>query len=553
MSDKNEVKDVKDSKNERPSNGNQSRGRRHSNKANRRNSRDEKVVKSYAASNNCNDPNWYIPSDQVLSDVASISYNNPLGIKTGNAGAYNMYYGNIAPDSTAGDRVPGVASIELLPTVGYTADETSAVNIAAMNLYSAIRRSNSGAKNYDAPDLMETILAVGSAYSAISWLMRIYGYANVYSSMNRYIPKCLIESNHVNFESVLNNLSDFRARINLLVLQLNAIYVPKGLPIFDRWFHMYEKCFADSATPQAQIYQYVPAGFYLRDDTTGDLQIMNLPYHSTGKLMTYVEITDYVANLINALLYSEDVGTMSGDVLKAFGEGGIYTAPMVPDGYAVVPDLSDEIRSQFENAVILGIDYTRSSLKITQDASKAYLKSAYQLSVYKQVGGDARGKFINFHKTDITPGDTMVATRLATCYTCSRNANEEWDVNLLAFGSEIAANCIISTYVSTNNGAQKVVHVPVFTFSNVAEGAHTNASFAAITALQKVQIAAAFDWFPELRINVQSDDVVQDVSPVGYLNYMGSVWDYDRGTFIDEYRLGLMHTTALFGEFGVPR
>lgn len=545
--------EAKDYKSNNRSRGNKPKNGKGSSRKSNKSWNSDREAREYAASNTCNDPSWYVPTDQTLVDVASISYNNPLGLKTGNEGKYTMYYNTGTSKYTIANRVPGVASIELIPTIGSAIDETSPVNIAAMNIYSAIRRANSGAKNYDAPDLMQTILAVSSAYSAISWLMRLYGYANVYSSVNRYIPKCLIEANHVDFESILSNLQDFRTRINLLVLQLNAIYVPKGLPLFDRWFHMYEKCYADSMTPQAQIYQYVPGGFFSRDDTTGDLNFMKLPYHNTSKLMPYNEIINYVSGLINSLLYSEDVGTMSGDILKAFGEGGIYAAPMLPDNYAVVPDLSDEIRTQFENAVILGIDYSRTNLVIEQDTNKTYLQSTYQISTFGQVGGNSNGKFINFHKSEITPADTMVATRLAACFTSKRNSNNEWDVKLNAFGSEIAANCIISTYVTETDGSQSVMHLPVFTFANIANDAHTDASFAALTILQKVQLASAFDWFPEIRLNVQTKDTALSGNPITYLQYMGSSWDYDRGTYIDEYRLGLMHEAALFGEFGIPR
>lgn len=527
-----------------------------SSKGKRRNNnnkqRPSKSTGSTRDTSNINDPQWYVPSDQILQDVANISYNLPLGLKTGNEAGYTIAESKFTGYKTA-DRIPGIATMYVTPTFGISTDETSAMNIAAVNLYAAIRRANSGAKNYDAPDLMQSLIGVAQAYSAVSWLIRLYGYSTTFSSMNRYIPRALVTANGVNFDSIAANLNDFRTQINLLILQLNAIHVPAGIPIFERSFMIYSKAFSDSDTPQAQIYQYAPKGFYMRSDTTGELKFTRTPYAQTGTLTDYSELIIYVRNMINSLLYSEDVGTISGDILKAFGESGLYTVPMIPENYSVIPSLSDEIRSQFENAVIFNTDDEKSSFSITQDVDRGFLKTNYNVVTISSEPGQVVGKFVNFHKTDITPADTMVATRLIPTTHSVFNADSEWKVTIESIGSELISGFAVTTLATKSNGQSHFINEPFSTSVIIFNNTRFNISRTGYDAAQIISAASAFDWFPELRLYIQTKNVADGAAPTEALYYLGSVLDYDRGVYIDAYRLALMNDTAIFGLFGVPR
>lgn len=505
--------------------------------------------------NQCNDPAWYIPTDQNLSDVATFSFNHPAGYRSG---AHSRY---VNASQTTGfysvdtkETVPGVASLRLMPTIGTSSDETSAVNIAAMNMYSAIRRANSGAKNYDAPDLMQVVLAVGQVYSCISWLMRLYGYTNVYSSQNAYVPRALVEANGVNWASLANNQNDFRARINQLVLQINAINVPKGLPIFDRWFHIYEKCYSDSNTPQAQIYQTVPEGFLYRSDETGTLTFTRLPFYEDGELMDYETIIIYANQMINSLLYSEDVGTISGDVLKAFGDGGIYRLPIIPEDYSVIPTLSDEIRSQYENAVIIPLDFENSSYVISQDVDRAFLVSKFKATCKNAYVAPAGPKALNFHKADITPADVIVATRWIPGIDGSTIAEDtsRFTISFTSYGSEIAVGLIITTTATKTDGTLVFFHTPVASGLNLA---HPDSSVSTSNTYYLAAVASqisAFDWFPEVCIFAQSTPAPGNDSYDDSLQFMGSLLDWDRYYILQLNNINDLNTTAILGLFGVP-
>lgn len=455
-----------------------------------------------------NDPSWYIPTDQILKDVASFPTNYPLGNATPSdigpaADIYNPR-SDVSSDTLApGTRVPGILSFKLMPQIGMASDPTAAVNIAATNLYAYMRHQNSGAKNYDAPDMIQMIIAVAQAYSAMTWLQRIYGYANTFSSMNRYIPKALISANGVDPESIYANLADFRARINTLSLKLNAIYAPNTIKLFNRWVFIYSNCYTDSNTARAQIFQYVPYGFLQRDDTTGILSLKRIP----AERMSYIQACTFVEEMINSLLYSEDVGIISGDILKAWGSK-VYSMSYLPDNYSLIPSNSDEIRSQLENVSIVPLTEA-STYTIEQDTDKAYIKTKINLIMegYDMVHNG--GKWINFHKQNVTPEDIIVATRLTPGISGGivlDTNTHKWKVGLTSVGSELCVDATITYFDSYGY----IEHQPFRTaYVNKSHKSNLDAWSAEETdILAHTMLLSAFDWAPAVDIYQYKSSVV---------------------------------------------
>lgn len=505
----------------------------------------------YAAENKCNDSSWYIPTDQNVKDVANFSYNTILGYDTNNANIYTID----SIESQTERVIPGIATYFMLPTVGISTDETSAMNIAAVDLYGSIRRHISGSRSYDPSDLMQVIIGIASCYSALNWAFRIYGLCNTYSSQNRYIPRYLVQAQKVNFDDVLAHMADFRSTLNRLALQIASINVPKNIPLFDRWWHIYDKIYADSNTPQAQIYLCAPSGFLYREDTSGSLSFHQLPAFVTDKLMTVDDITTYLTQQVNSLLYSEDVGTISGDVLRAFGDSGVYRINMIEESYSVVPDLSDEIREQLENARLFCLDLSRTGFTISQDTTKKYLETNYTLSGYPTFGFYGGNKCLNFHKTSISNEDALTASRLIPgVASVTFNSNNEWDITLSSTGSEIVAQCVITTCLPNMEGKPVAVENNYIagTIFKDQEAEGLGVSFRHLTTIAAK--VSAFDWFPEVRLgrcyiptpNANSNDYES-------LRYESSILDWDRYTMLSEQSIDLLNLTSTFGLFGVPR
>lgn len=291
-----------------------------------------------------NDWKWYAENEQLVKDVASYPFAWPVGTE--------LSTGIPFVDNHA---IPGIMCIYTSPAVGY-ADTTSApINTAARNIYSYVRHANSGHTNYEAPDLMMYLLAMDSIYSFISYAKRIYGVMNLYTYENRYYPDALLTAMGVSPEDFRTHIADFRAFVNTLVVRVGSMAIPASMSYMARHMWMYEGIYVDSDTPKAQTYLYSPAGFYIsRLDKNGLGMLHYVPLQADGStLLTYEQFTTYALAMIEPILASEDYNIMSGDILKAFGESGIYKGFGISEEYQVLPSYNKEVLSQIENATLL--------------------------------------------------------------------------------------------------------------------------------------------------------------------------------------------------------
>lgn len=550
---------VKGNKNNK---ANTSKNRRKDFNANRAKEMDE-AAKRYAEGNNCNDPSWYVPTDQNISDVANYSLNNILGTDYKLDSTYRK---SQAVSATAGygyTAVPGVYSIMLCPSVGVSQDPGSAVNMAATDLYNEIRRANSGTKVYDAPDCMQLMIAVASVYSMISWAQRLYGIANVYSSTNAYLPRTLLEANMVDPNSILGNMNTFRTRLNNLVLQANTFNVPKTIPLFQRWYSMYTKVYADSNSPRAQLYQYIPYGFYVYDDKSTDLMLRQVTKSNYTNSLTYEDVLDYIEHAINQLVYSEDARTISADIEKAFGAGGLYNLGMIDESYSVIPDLSDEMRSQIMNArIVFPAIWKKEGLPIvnsvSQDPTRTYLTSNFYIDINAKYCGNEGGWWLNTHSSTLAPQEVMTSTRLIPVYenesyskTTNGNETYEWvRARLHSCGSEVPVAGIISTNTLGTTGELHTVHTACATSNLLPKSGADNALIA------KISMNATFDWSPRMNfyhLTSASADALKSGSVNAQISYLSSHFDYDNGCMLSPEDLERLHNTALLGEFGIPK
>lgn len=185
---------------------------------------DEKYV------DKCNDPMWYAKNPQLLKDAASLAFSN----RTGDY----MDFG-VANSSQATGAIPGIMALEWVPSVGTITntdasgtpvlDNTDAINCAAKNIYSFVRHANSGASNYDAPDLMMAIVAADSVYSLIAHAIRTYGLMRVWDQKNRYVPEAILRATGITGLGENYSLADFRYDINFCIAKASVIWVPSNL------------------------------------------------------------------------------------------------------------------------------------------------------------------------------------------------------------------------------------------------------------------------------------------------------------------------------------
>lgn len=404
-----------------------------------------------------NDPNWYALNTQLLKDAASFPYAWPLGNR--------LNLGDHAKVINKGS-IPGIMVMNWVPTIGYSSDGTSPVNVASINTYTKIRHDNSGHANYDHADYMMYLLAMDSVYAYHSWMRRVYGVALTYSNTNRYYPRALVEAMGVDFDNLQRNLADFRQYINTYAVKASALAVPAKMSFMTKHYWMSEGMYYDSNQDKPQTYLFNPLGFYrfqIAEGATphGKLQFEELfklgegedtpgfkPTGATAKSkLTIRDMQLYGDALLAPIISDEDFGIMSGDTLKSFGIGGCYTLPMTEETYTVVPSYSPEVLDQIQNATFIGMpDYA--SLTIDQDVNvgAGWILADPKFThpwTYAATGNELPGqnaflvkRFLTFEHGDITPEQTMEASRWTNISVEVTNSNTR-EYRVPTMGTEV--------------------------------------------------------------------------------------------------------------------
>lgn len=374
-----------------------------------------------------NDPSWYTQPGQLTKDVASISFNAALGAKN------TLHWSNGDGDITGVDyglTLPGIMTIHTVPFVGISHDNSSALNLGAKNFYSFIRSHNSGGKNYDSPDMMLYFGAMDSIYALIAYMMRAYGVARVFSQTNRYIGDALLTAMQLNPVEVRANLANFRTYINMYISKVSAFCTPMTMTLYKRHFWMYSGIYKDTPAVKSQMYMYNPAILYKYMETQGAGYLKAVPFtvsivdnaNLARKQLTLAELYSFANDLLAAVVSSEDINVMSGDILKAYGYENLWKLSMIDENYAVMPVYSKEVNDQIHNSRFAGQIPTATlslleeptcsldRLNIIQDPEIGD-GALYCVPQFKNASHLAFDPIVDSHSDNPTPEEIIVATR----------------------------------------------------------------------------------------------------------------------------------------------
>ena len=407
-----------------------------------------------------NDPSWYALNPQLLKDAASFPYAWPLGNKL-NVGEYGSRINK--------GSLPGILVMNWAPTIGYSKDGTSPVNVASINTYTKVRHDNSGHANYDHADYMMYLLAMDSVYAYHSWMRRVYGCMLTYSNTNRYYPRAIVRAMGVDFDSLQGNLADFRQYINTYAIKASALAVPAKMSFMTKHYWMSEGLYYDSQQDKPQTYLFNPLGFYRFTISEGEaphgMLVFDNMFNSCGKSRSsgalceirsgantakLWQLEDFIAygdKLLAPIISDEDFGIMSGDTLKSFGIGGCYTLPVTEETYTVLPSYSAEVLDQIQNATFIGMPKP-DTMNIDQDVSvgAGWIISDPMFThpwVKSAAGNELPGqnaflvnRFVTFEHGDISPENTMEATRW-TNISVEVTATDTREYRVPTIGSEV--------------------------------------------------------------------------------------------------------------------
>lgn len=548
-----------------------------------------------------NDPRYYGRDPQLVKDVASFPYGWPLGTRL-NFGERGSVYANKMA-------LPGIMTIHWAPSVGWSEDANSPVNVAARNIYSYVRHANSGHSNYDAPDLMLYMLGMDSAYSMIQMAKRVYGVINTASFTNRYFPKAMVEALGFDYDDLVTHLSDFRAYINQCVLKVGSMCVPATMSYFRKHMWMNEHIFADHNSSKSQVYAFVmdlAFRFRLGADGAGELYATTLSHSEiltvNRKLIKFSDYQYRMNNIMNSILEQEDFNIMSGDILKAYGPENVIKLASIDEGYTVLPHYDEVALDQIQNSTLVGIPIRQfiddkwltvpgvgSAIQQSEDKSflihkpEAASLISFQLKSWsgKEPGLNIFGanKLISFTHDGISADETMEATRMANVVSDYHDVSIDASHNarfgrIYTAGSEIAMYGRVHVFTDLNfswDGEYKanwhMTSIP-FTASVVFLNTYTTTDGTTLIAdlisdveqraldnFVTIQNIDQFNRHPVVALTSCSviSNTVTGEDSVRVVPFSGVMYDTDNYTILSADDLKEMAETALLSEFTVTQ
>lgn len=205
-----------------------------------------------------NDPIWYMYNGTVVTDAASLSYSNPLGIPFDYVKFHQ--WGNEVPAI-----IPTLMDIRFTPTPGNLKNgTTSPVNIQARAIYTKLQKSVSMKLPFSAADVAIHICAVDSLYIMYEYCQRIYGIYRTFNAMDRTVPEVYYRAMGLNPDTMESQMSiiSFKHRLNKIGTDLSRLFIPNKLAILERHKWMCRNIFLDSPSVKAQQYMFSPTGLW---------------------------------------------------------------------------------------------------------------------------------------------------------------------------------------------------------------------------------------------------------------------------------------------------
>lgn len=497
--------------------------------------------------NKGNDIKWHNPNQNMFDDVTGVTINAAVGLPildyTPSAGSGSLGGISSANWTVYPDYNPGIMVSTFIPTLGVAKDGNSPVNKAMTKLFQYLRKDKSGSEIYQPADIGMVVGSLDSAYMYYTFCCKIYGMSRNVDIMNDYTPKALVEAHGVSWQSVDKNRADFKFWIDQFANDLSGFYIPKGLHLIDRHTYMTEKIFTDAESTKAQIYSFLPVGYWKFAEgtanapwTTLNLQIlidtetMNAASANASKLLTVEQLMTFGNSLLKPLQDSKTVRNITADLLTAFSANGSYTVGEISNDYRVKPVYDKQALMMLENAKFLGPSQCfAGSYSQVISINDSYMSSSFSFTPSKGSTTDYPVEFsspgsrmwnqlqpnrlvLNFHWDNVTKDDIMYATRLAS-FGLGTNVDEDGtgldSMTFRTLGSEVMCDFTM-TYLSYTNEwtsyspvSTQIFRTQTFQFINCGIGADpVNASLFTnmIPILHMQTMLSKFDWHPQFRI-----------------------------------------------------
>lgn len=456
-----------------------------------------------------NDWEYYAATEEIAKSIANVPFNVMAGLPYKLDASMRTPTMSAIQQITSHEASGAVGTVRYIPSIGVTSSRTDSINMAAVQLYTYVRHANSGAKNYEAPDLMMEILAVKDIMTEIFECKRIIGITSYYNYYNHNLPDALLQALHINASDLRANLAQYRGRLNLLIEKFNSFAIPSYFKAFLRSAYISNLVFSDSDSIKGQMFLFYKDGYYTwspKTSTTGTSLVYTR--HTTyGNLDTLKDRLDIIEGQLDAMYLDEDAITMSGDILKAFRDSDLYKLTQIPEDYRVEPKFDEDILAQIENlvlfraagsSVIAGSETGTLSADITQSNQliiwqPTYIEKAGSMS--NGFVGDVKTRLFNSHKDNPDYRDTLEWSRLMCTFTTDWNhpetGDDTWKVTLTSAGLEVCIAFDLFSYLYTPDSSAALVATG---FSQVLFA--TNSSSVTYQKVASIVRLMQYDWHP---------------------------------------------------------
>ena len=301
-----------------------------------------------------NNPAYYFDDMALLNQFANVSYNQIMGAP--------YFINNLEGDVFL--LMPALMRLDMYPSIMGGTSDNGAVQSSIGRLCSAIyttinARNGKLVTQYTGNDVLAAILAVGSILEGISFMKRAFAYAYTYDHRNRAFPKSVFTMMGINAADFLNNIPQYRQRVNNLITRLRSIPIPSNIAYLDQCIHMYDDIYTDMPNnTTAQLYMMVPASLWKLSEigTSSGSTLQEVEFVPSSGTKSFANYIGIMEEIIGQLLNSTTLNFVYADILHYIESVGnsVFAIDIIPDtGFDRVPIYNYEALLQIANLTVL--------------------------------------------------------------------------------------------------------------------------------------------------------------------------------------------------------
>lgn len=354
---------------------------------------------------------------------------------------------------------PGVLVVHFNPSIGSTAaggnssPANSAANRAFKVMYAALTAKTSGNNlGFQQADLAMYLTSMDSIAFLIAFVKRAVGISNVYTGYNYNYPDTILRAMHIKPASVIGRQDEIVRKLNSQIRRFNTMMLPRYLMMYDRHYSMCHEIYADEDDQRAQLYLFIPDGYYKYSDTDMKCQYLNTGLTASGPALDIDAILTIITDCIDVWYDSSDLGLINGALQRAFSDRAIIQDSIIDPDYVVKPRVDRNTLLQIMNSTALT---AVSGLDITQDPEHNNLVYSIDAPL------NAHNMFtlmdahpLRMDTYSVTKNDIMEATRLMP-------------TGIIAAGSQTLATKTSSISCGTEFVTGYEIFYPTFSASGV--------------------------------------------------------------------------------------